>query len=244
MITMLAARQWKSRMLTAGNLATLYPRDNVPLRIVRHNDGSGDIRSIGTVERVYELVGSSSGDFDDVNYMTSGGTRFRPVPKPSTTNTLVLTHHEDAFETAGDDTFSNGASPTPSTPHYLPQSQKLKKSGKVRYECEFAIRSGASGNIANGHGLQLLENSTLVNPAIVYRVMNTNQQRTWWFIREFEGEVDDILTMLFKYPDYTSMSPSNIQIAAYRVRITLQHSIHVEEACPSGKANGTRTSCD
>ena len=213
-----------------SNIITLYPGDNIPLRIVLHDDGSGDIRSIGTALRVYELAGSSAGDFDDVNYMTSGSTRFRPVPKPSGSNILVNTHHEDAFEVAGTGTFSNGASPTPTTPRYLPQSVKVLKAGKVRYECEFAIRSGSSGSISNGHGLQLLENSTLVEPNIIYRVMNTNEQRTWWFIREFEGEVDDILTPLHKYPDYSSMPPDNIQIAAYRVRITLEHSIHVEEA--------------
>ena len=213
-----------------NNLITLYPGDNIPLRFVRHDDGSGDIRSIGPVVRVYELAGGGSGDFDDVNYMTAANNYYRPFPKPTGTNIGVDKIHADAFEVEGTDTFSNGSSLTPSTPLYLPQSVRVKKEATARIEVDMGIRTGASGNIPNGHGIEVRRNNTLVQPPVVYRVFNTEEQRTWWVIAEFDAQDQDILTPLFRYPNHISMPISNIQISTYRVLIRLTYNIHVEEA--------------
>ena len=213
-----------------NNLITLYPGDAIPFRFVRHDDGSGDIRSIGPVVRVYELAGGGSGDFDDVNYMTSGSLRYRPFPKPAGSSVGVDKIHGDAFEAEGADVYSNGASLTPSPHRYIPQSVRVQKDATARIEVDMGIRTGTSGNVPNGHGIEVRRNDVLVQPSIGYRVFNTNDQRTWWLVAEVRVLNQDILTPLFRYPSYMSMSPSNIQISTYRVLIRMTYNIHVEEA--------------
>ena len=176
------------------------------------------------------MAGGGSGDFDDVNYMTSGSNRYRPFPKPTGTNVGVDKIHGDAFEVEGTDTFSNGATLSPSTRRYVPQAVKVKKSARARIEVDMGIRTGASGSIPNGHGIEVRRNNTTVPPALLYRVFNTEDQRTWWLVAEFDVYNQDILTPLFRYPYHMSMPPSNIQISTYRVLIRLTYSIHLEEA--------------
>ena len=212
------------------NLITLYPGENIPFRFVRHNDGSGDIRSIGPVIRTYELAGGGSGDFDDVNYMTSGTNRYRPFPKPTGSGIGVDKLHGDAFEAEGADTFNNGAALSSSPHRYLPQAVRVKKQATARIEVDMGIRTGASGNIPNGHGIEIRQNNTLVPPSVAYRVFNAEDQRTWWVVAEFDIYNQDIITPLFRYPSYMSMHPADIQISTYRVLIRLTYSIHVEEA--------------
>ena len=156
--------------------------------------------------------------------MTSGATRYRPTPVPAAAQRSVDFTHEDTFETDGTDTFSDGAS---FSNLYLPQSIKFLKAGTVHIEFEAAIRTGSSGSLSNGHGVALFHNGAILNPQILYRTMGTNDQRTWWLVREMEVAVDDIITPMFRYPDHSSMAASSVQIAQYRLRMDMAHEIKV-----------------
>ena len=209
-------------------LLTLLVDERASLRLIWDADDSEEIRSTQPIPRHFEVVGSGASgenDYGDVNYFTNGATRYRPTPIPAADNRSVSFMHADTFELAGVDTFSDDAA---ISNLYLPQSVKMLKAGTIHLEFEVAIRSGSSGSLANGHGVALIHNGSILTPEIIYRTMGSNDQRTWWLVREMEVAADDIITPMFRYPDHSSMPPSNVQIAQYRLRIDMNYEIKVE----------------
>ena len=211
-----------------GDLAfSLLQGEFVRFRAIWHADGTSELQTVGHVDRVMEIAGNNAGDLGDVNRFLSTK-RYYPFPRPSGSGLSTSIRHADTFGPPGTDTFSTDDA---LSNLHLPQTVPLLKAGKLRTEFAVSIRTGSSGNLPNGHGIcVVLNGAELDTSRIQYRITGTNKNRTWFFVREDDVEVDDRFTVMYRTETYQSMPADQIQIAYYRLRHTLEHRLSVDDA--------------
>ena len=223
------------------NVLTLLAGEQCALRMVRREDGTGELIDAVPVIREAHFAGANIGNVGGLGGYLSDGTgyRARPIllPLPNDSDTSIYRLHTEAMD-VGNNALSAGSSmdTVSASGLSIPQAIIFQKPGHVAWQMTLNISTGGtSGNIPKGHGLAFYRKrgSTLLRgPREVSKsALYNNGSDTWSLAWEIDVDLADILIPMFRYHGTTtSLGFSNVNIDSVDFSMRMTEIVHREYA--------------
>ena len=210
---------------------------NVTLRIVKREDGTGEVIDAVPISREFLAAGANVGALNNLGgYLTDGTSyRVRPIRFPLEASASVYKIHSEALLISTGAFASGQPLDSISTGDLAgPNAILINKNGHLSAKVSMSISTGAtaSGTIPTGHGLVFFRKrgfDVLRGPQESSKAtLGLNEQDTWSLNWELDVISGDVIIPMFRYRSNTSLSFSNVQVDSIDLAYRLTEFVHQE----------------
>ena len=221
-----------------GRILRLLAGEQTTFRVVKREDGTGEVIDAVPVSREFLAAGANVGHLNNLGgYLTDGTSnyRLRPVRFPLEATASVYKIHSEAL-VIGTGAFASGQPLDSISAGDLagPNAVLIDKDGHLSAKASLSVSTGASasGTIPPGHGLVFFRKrgfDTLRGPQEQSKAtLGQNEQDTWSLNWELDVVSGDVVIPMFRYRDTASLSWSQVQEDSIDLSFRLTEFVHQE----------------
>ena len=232
----LSLDEWGSGSV-GGLIIRLLAGEQCTLRIVKREDGTGEVIDAVPISREFLAAGANVGALNNLGgYLTDGTSyRVRPIRFPLEASASVYKIHSEALLISNGAFASGQPLASISTGDLAgPNAILINKNGHLSAKVSLSISTGAtaSGTIPTGHGLVFFRKrgfDVLRGPQESSKAtLGLNEQDTWSLNWELDVISGDVIIPMFRYRSNTSLSFSNVQVDSIDLAYRLTEFVHQE----------------